>query len=68
MSTQLVAGWTLALFFQVAHVVDDAVFPVAETDGGKAKIPSGWAEMQVLNYNDWQYNIISKKLCFIGIL
>ncbi|KAL2635526.1 hypothetical protein R1flu_007005 [Riccia fluitans] len=45
--SQLVAGWTLALFFQVAHVVDDAVFPTVETDGVKAKIPSGWAEMQV---------------------
>ncbi|KAL3683664.1 hypothetical protein R1sor_001686 [Riccia sorocarpa] len=45
--SQLVAGWTLALFFQVAHVVDDAVFPTVQTDGVKSKIPSGWAEMQV---------------------
>ncbi|CAM6127400.1 unnamed protein product [Calypogeia fissa] len=45
--SQLVTGWTLALMFQVAHVVGDAAFLIVETDESKAKVPSGWAEMQV---------------------
>lgn len=45
--SQLLAGWTLALFFQVAHVVADAAFPVLEKVDGVFKVSQGWAESQV---------------------
>jgi hypothetical protein len=37
----------LAFMFQVAHVVDDVVFPTPEECGGTLKVKGGWAATQV---------------------
>lgn len=44
---QLVFGWVLAFLFQVAHVVEDASFPVVDSTSGAPKLPLGWAASQV---------------------
>lgn len=45
--SQLVAGWILALMFQVAHVVEEATFPVVDLSSGVPKLSEGWAALQV---------------------
>lgn len=45
--SQLVAGWVLALLFQVAHVVEEAAFPVVEKNNGVSEVSQGWAAVQV---------------------
>ncbi|KAH7301141.1 hypothetical protein KP509_23G014300 [Ceratopteris richardii] len=51
--SQLVAGWTLAFMFQVAHVVEKADFPVHEKKDGISKVSKGWAELQVRTTNNF---------------
>ncbi|KAH7425715.1 hypothetical protein KP509_11G067500 [Ceratopteris richardii] len=51
--SQVIAGWTLALMFQVAHVVEKADFPVAEKVEGISKVSEGWAALQVRTTNNF---------------
>ncbi|MCO5586961.1 hypothetical protein L7F22_040906 [Adiantum nelumboides] len=44
---QLVFGWVLAFLFQVAHVVEEAAFPVVDSSNGHPMLPRGWAASQV---------------------
>jgi hypothetical protein len=45
---QIVFGWFLAFLFQVAHVVEDANFPVVDSTKGFPTLPLGWAASQVI--------------------
>lgn len=54
--SQLVGGWTLALLFQVAHVVEEADFPTADCSEGTPKIAKGWAATQVATTTDFSPN------------
>lgn len=51
--SQLVAGWTLALMFQVAHVVGEADFPAVEKKDGVSRVSQGWAALQVSTTNNF---------------
>eukprot|EP00250_Pteridium_aquilinum_P005328 c15439_g1_i1 orf=576-2006(-) len=44
---QLVFGWVLAFLFQVAHVVEEAAFPVVDKSRGYPTLARGWAASQV---------------------
>ena len=54
--SQLVAGWTLSIMFQVAHVVEKADFPVAHGVGGTAHVDKGWAAAQVATTADFSHD------------
>ena len=58
--SQLVAGWTLSLMFQVAHVVEKVEFPVAnkegEGGGGRVSVAKGWAAAQVATTADFSHD------------
>lgn len=53
LTSQLITGWTLALMFQVAHVVEKADFPVIEKVDGVSKVSQGWAASQVSTTNNF---------------
>eukprot|EP00250_Pteridium_aquilinum_P004280 c14504_g1_i1 orf=313-1734(+) len=53
LTSQLIAGWTLALMFQVAHVVGGADFPVVEKSNGVSRVSQGWAALQVSTTNNF---------------
>lgn len=54
---QLVFGWVLAFLFQVAHVVEEAAFPVVDSSNGYPKLAKGWAASQVV-YSLQHWNVI----------
>ncbi|KAJ7531400.1 hypothetical protein O6H91_14G042400 [Diphasiastrum complanatum] len=56
MLSQLVTGWILALFFQVAHVVEEAAFLNVDFSKGFPMLPSGWAAMQVYTTSNFSPN------------
>lgn len=56
MVSQLILGWTLALLFQVAHVVPEAAFPVVDSSGGRPKLHQGWAALQVRTTTNFSTN------------
>ncbi|KAJ7569127.1 hypothetical protein O6H91_01G062300 [Diphasiastrum complanatum] len=45
--SQLIAGWTLTVFFEVSHIVNEATFATVEIKDGIPTVPHGWAAMQV---------------------
>ncbi|KAJ7569291.1 hypothetical protein O6H91_01G070600 [Diphasiastrum complanatum] len=45
--SELVAGWYMAIFFEVSHIVNEATFPVVDLSTGIPTVPHGWAAMQV---------------------
>ncbi|KAJ7570410.1 hypothetical protein O6H91_01G118800 [Diphasiastrum complanatum] len=52
--SQLVCGWTLAILFEISHVVESATFLTVDLNKGVPTVPYGWAAMQVCastNYN-----------------
>eukprot|EP00897_Mesotaenium_endlicherianum_P005034 jgi/Mesen1/4559/ME000232S03817 len=55
LASQLVAGWTLALLFQVAHVQQEAQFPTADRSSGVARVNLGWAAAQVSTTTDFSH-------------
>ncbi|KAH7314745.1 hypothetical protein KP509_21G018700 [Ceratopteris richardii] len=46
---QLVFGWVLAFLFQVAHVVEEAAFPMVDSSSGRPMLARGWAASQVMS-------------------
>lgn len=51
---QLITGWTLALLFQVAHLVEEVDFPQAKpTADGHNRVEFDWAKAQVATTADF---------------
>lgn len=55
---QLVFGWVLAFLFQVAHVVEEAAFPVVNSSNGFPTLPQGWAASQVSSTANFSPNSV----------
>ncbi|KAH7302311.1 hypothetical protein KP509_23G066600 [Ceratopteris richardii] len=46
---QLVFRWVLPFLFQVAHVVEEASFPMVDSSSGRPMLARGWAPSQVMS-------------------